>query len=90
MRLTPLSLLLTVQISAWCVLGTWVHGWKLLCYPAAWVVIAAFFYVLNGWHDRKQAALTAANVTRIQHAAPEHGRQHHHFEPAAADNVSVA
>ena len=69
MRFTPLSLLLTIQISTWCVLGAWVHGWQLLCYPAAWVVIAAVFYGLNVAYDRKHGKPGQEPVT---HSVPVH------------------
>ena len=89
MRFTPLSLLLTIQISTWCVLGAWVHGWQLLCYPAAWVVIGACFYGLNVVHDRRRAnvptAVPESHPTTHENHVPD---RHRRFE--AAKEVATA
>jgi len=54
-QFTALSKLLTVQISLWCILGTLIHGWQILCYPLAWLGIAIFFWGLNVHYDRRHA-----------------------------------
>lgn len=51
MRMPPLPITLSFIAIVWCVTGVMVHDWRQLLYPAAWLVVAAFFFVLNKVYD---------------------------------------
>lgn len=44
MRLPSLTITLSLIAVCWCVFGVSIHGWYILLYPAAWMVIAIAFY----------------------------------------------
>lgn len=56
MKLSPLSLLIGTEILLWCVLGSAIHGWQILCYPLSWMVIGGGFWLANLQYDRRHAA----------------------------------
>jgi len=51
MRMPSLPVTLGLIAVVWCVAGVLLHDWRQLLYPAAWLLVVAFFLVLNKVYD---------------------------------------
>jgi len=54
MKLPPLWMIISSQAVIWCVAGAYVHSWKILLYPLAWLAVGAAFYI----HSKRYPIVT--------------------------------
>ena len=75
MRLPSLSITLSLIAICWCVFGVAIHGWYIMLYPAAWLIIGLLFFIGNKVYiSRKESAVgnAAGHRSKVEpDAVPE-------------------